>query len=199
MSDKISTADMVYNYTAKKLTYISSLEDSPLKAMLANLRHGIGKTPAELPQVWGIVFEQMPEELMGKYGTPSYSEWAVYIALTLYSLHQQGNDVERDNMNVKGMSLGNACARLCTDENSEKRIIGRLGKLIASSDIIGLENNLRSLVKLLKNEGIGLDYALLAKDIFLYQSVNYVDSIRLKWGRDFYRELNLKNSKKENK
>ena len=54
------------------------------------LRRGIGKMPGDIPELWNILFDGLPEELMSKVGDPSYAEWSIYTALTLYALHQQG-------------------------------------------------------------------------------------------------------------
>ena len=47
---------------------------------------------------------------------------------------------------------------------------------------------LRTFIQLLRSAEIGLDYALLAKDLFLYQWQDQVSSVRLQWGQDFYRK-----------
>ena len=48
---------------------------------------------------------------MGKDGRPSYAEWAVYTALTLFALHQQGHS---EPMNAEGEEnrLGRAVRKL---------------------------------------------------------------------------------------
>lgn len=61
------------------------------KAMLANLRRGVGHEPGELPQLFGVILLDMPEEFMSGSGIATKEEWACYIALTLYALHQQGH------------------------------------------------------------------------------------------------------------
>ena len=110
---KQTKADQVYNYTASKLNYLHSKSDSgPGKALMAIIRRGVSRKPGELPELWGLIFEGMPEELFGKKST-SYAEWAVYTALTLYALHQQGHQDEKKDehknwMYVQGISLGKA-------------------------------------------------------------------------------------------
>ena len=88
----MSKSDMVYRYTASKIEYLHSIADTGRgKMYLAELRHGIGKKPGELPSLWGLILDDMNEELKGSRCV-SNAEWAVYTALTLYALHQQGND-----------------------------------------------------------------------------------------------------------
>lgn len=88
----MSKSDMVYRYTASKIEYLHSIADTGRgKGYLAELRHGIGKKPGELPSLWWLIFDRIDEELKGSK-CASNAEWAVYTALTLYALHQQGND-----------------------------------------------------------------------------------------------------------
>jgi CRISPR system Cascade subunit CasB len=44
------------------------------KAMLANLRRGIGHEPGELPQLFGILLSDMPEDFWSKSGIDNFSE-----------------------------------------------------------------------------------------------------------------------------
>lgn len=49
----MSKSDMVYRYTASKIEYLHSIADTGRgKGYLAELRHGIGKKPGELPSLW---------------------------------------------------------------------------------------------------------------------------------------------------
>jgi CRISPR system Cascade subunit CasB len=53
-----------------------------------------------------------------------------------------------------------------------------------------MSQHLRGTVQLLRGEGISLDYARLAGDLYLYQNSNYQTDVRLRWGQDYYRKLN---------
>ena len=77
-------------YVAARLRWLQTLPEHPRKAQLADLRRGVGRTPGELPELWGAFLQDMPEELQSATGNPTYAEWAIYLALTLYALHQQG-------------------------------------------------------------------------------------------------------------
>ena len=94
------------------------MPEHPQKAALAILRRGIGRVPGDLPELWGIFLQDLPEEMQRKTGDPTREEWAVYLALTFYALHQQGHKVADLNMNQDGFSLGNAARRL-VDPNEE--------------------------------------------------------------------------------
>ena len=87
MGDTVSIRQ-VEVFTKKKISQL--LEQSGSNSgILAQLRRGIGKEPGEMPQLWGYFLQDMPEEFFGR-DEPSRAEWAVYSAVTLFSLHQQG-------------------------------------------------------------------------------------------------------------
>ncbi len=162
-----------------------ALEQSGSKAQLAQLRRGAGKSPGELPELWGVFLKNMPEELMGKDGRPSYAEWAVYTALTLFALHQQGHS---EPMHGEGEDkrLGRAARKLIHGDEEEENIRKKLSIAARSDDMTELSYQLKTLVRLLGNEDIRLDYADLAIDLYRFQFEKYADRIRLKWGQDFY-------------
>ena len=126
--------------------------------------------------------------MLSRDGEASRSEWAIYIALTLFALHQQGKDLKRESVNTKGKGLGSAVAELVKTEEDRQRVWKRFQTIATSSDVRELGYHLRSMIQLLKADGISLDYGVLAKDIFDYQDSNRVNAVRLKWGEDFYRQ-----------
>lgn len=181
----------------QKLAYLEGMKhEGAQKAQLAKLRRGVGKEPGELPELWGLLFEDVPEELLGRNGREaSPAEWALYQALTHYALHRQGSE---STMQKKDVSLGKAAAQLCESKEDEERILRRFKPLVTAQSREELAGHLRGLVQLLSAKGIGLDYALLAKHLYLFQREETLESVRLTWGRDFYRELD-KYKEKEGK
>lgn len=123
----------------------------------------------------------------------SDAEWAIYIALTLYALHQQGKDRP---MQADKVSLGQAAARLVKDEDDRERVLRRLSPVVTATSKEDLAQNLRGLVQLLKSDDIALDHARLAKEIYLFGNPDFAGNIKLAWGRDFYREK-FQNSEQE--
>ena len=82
---------MVRKYMAMRLKqWENEPNDARVKGELAQLRHGIGKKPGEVPEMWELLFNGFPEELMSRNGEPSWAEWAVSLSLCMYALHQQG-------------------------------------------------------------------------------------------------------------
>ena len=192
----VSTKE-VYGYTEMKLGQLNrNASTGAGKAVLAEIRRGVGKAPGELPKTWGILFQGMPEKMYSANGEPTRAEWAVYTALTLYALHQQGSDPAQNSMNQKDMRLGVAVSRLCrnaegryTDEDRE-RIARRFMPLATAGSMPELTHHLRAIVQLLKTEGIPLDYPALAADLYRYQFEESENQVRLQWGQDFYRYNN---------
>lgn len=130
---------------------------------------------------------------------PSYAEWAVYMALTLYAMHQQGKDVKTDNMNRENVSLGNAASELVADNDDTERIWKRLYAVASSADMQEMSYHIRALIKLLRDKDIPLDYPQLAKDLYFYQlSDESAEHIRLKWGQDFYKKRTDENKEDNN-
>ena len=165
----MSKIDDVRNYTYRQIQFlIRQKETSVGKAMLANLRRGIGKTPGELPELWGAFLNEMPSELYGNSGMPSEGEWAVYIALTLFALHQQGN---AEPVHCEKVSLGTAAARLMNEKTEEERgrILRRFGPVVTAKSMQELSHQLRGLIQLCKAKGVRLDYVQLAGDIYRFQ------------------------------
>ena len=185
--------DQVYLYTKAQILKITNSQNSGAqKAALANLRKGAGQVPGDLPQLWGTFLQDMPEIFFSFDGEPSRAEWAVYIALTLFAIHQQGHDLSNDPMYRSGSSLGSALAKLVRSEEDKERILRRFNAMATSRDIEELSHHLRTLIQILRSEDIPLDYPALAKDLYFYQNPESVSSVRLRWGQDFYKEYNTK-------
>lgn len=146
----------------QQLRRLQVLPEPQRRAELAELRRGVGRQPGDLPALWGALLADMPEQLQGSNG-PSKAEWAVYTALTLFALHQQGE--AGVSMNQPGRTLGGAVRQL-----AEKTAAGQ--DWTESS--------------VLRREEIPLDYPQLAEDLYQYQFVDGAPNVRLRWGRDLY-------------
>lgn len=193
--------DEVAKYVGNKISTLAGskkqLETCVSKARLAQLRRGINRKPGEIPELWGLFLQDLPEELMRNNGEPSYAEWAIYTALTLFALHQQGNS---EPMNVSGEEnrLGSAVARLVRTKGDEERVGFKMSLVANSDDMIELSYRLKNVIQLLRSENIKLDYVDLAKDLYVFQFTDSADKVRLKWGQDFYRNITDDDRKEEN-
>ena len=164
------------------------------KAHLANLRRGVGKIPGEMPELWGVFLESIPERWMRKDGIPSKEEWAIYISLTMFALHQQGHEC---SMHLEGESLGKAVKKLVdyTLEGDEERVLRRFHPLVTATDMLEASHHLRGLIQLLRSKEIALDYGQLAEDLVYFQFIDRKKKVQLRWGQDFYRNYKKEEEK----
>lgn len=190
----ISKEEQIRRYADKQLTWLAQhREESAGRAALAQLRRGVGRAPGELPQLWGSFLSGLPEEMYGFRGTPSHEEWAIYTALTLYALHQQG---QSRCMNEENVSLGAAAGKLIgsDDPAAEHRIWKRVCSAAQADDMTELAYRLRQFISLLKAAGVGLDYVKLSGDLYDFQFPERADRVRLRWGEDFFRRKKESNN-----
>lgn len=178
------------DYVSKRLDALAQLAEHPQKAVLAKLRRGVGRAPGDLPELWGFFLEGLPEKWESRGGPPSREEWAIYLALTLYALHQQGRSTREvgENMHKKGESLGRAVRKLLDpgEAPEDSSVLRRFNALATARDMPERVHYLRGIVQLLRAKGIPLDYAQLAVDLYLLQSPESAARVRLRWGENFY-------------
>ena len=182
----------IENFVGGKIHILQAEADSGGgKAMLANLRQGIGHEPGELPQLWGILLSDMPEKFQSESGKATKEEWVCYVTFTLYALHQQGYDTRSQKMHSdEEISIGTAMVNLIAtydgDPNAEQRMVQKLRTLATSADMKELSYHLRGIVQLLKSNSISLNYKKLAGDLYEMQFQEGKKRVCLKWGQDFY-------------
>jgi CRISPR system Cascade subunit CasB len=153
-------------------------DDTPhSRASLAKLRRGIGRSLDESPELFGEVFPGFP--LPGN----AYAENAVFIALSLYAFHKQGQD---SSMNIEKMSIGKAMRGLVRGEDNEEAINSRFDRILTSNNIEELAVHLRGVIGLLKREGVGFDYSFFASDLYYFQQEDKRRKVIGDWGRDYY-------------
>lgn len=128
------------------------------------------------------------------------AEEALHLAVTTWALHQQSH---RDmDTHISGYGLGRSVRALMSkaapaaegagaaavksapelDEPVRRRFV-RVGTA-TSLDILG--QRLREIVLLLRKDGVPLDYALLADQLYWWQLPSAQAGIRREWGRDFH-------------
>jgi CRISPR system Cascade subunit CasB len=184
----IDEAKQIKAFIKQKIMGLSgNNNDSAVRAILANLRRGVGKKPGSIPILWSIILDGLPGELTGKEIEPTYGEWAAYTTLTLFALHQQGKDILTQCMSKEEETLGLALRKLVQSEDEEKRVKRRFDAAATAESLEELSHHLRGLIQLLKAKDIPLDYPALASDLFYFQFSDVRDTVRLRWGHDFYR------------
>lgn len=192
--------DELRQYVNKQIARLQVMPEHPQKAALANLRRGVGRVPGDIPEIWGLYLQNMPEEWMSLTGEPTREEWAIYLAVTLYALHQQGHSMQSEQMCAQGVSLGKAMQRLALLEDrkvdggiefrlAESSAQKRLAMLATATNISEVAHHMRGVVQLLRAKGIPMDYPQLAIDLYWLQFPEAVAKVRLRWGQDFYRYI----------
>ena len=194
----------IYSFVQSKIAELNE-GSSWSRAMLAKLRRGVGKIPGELPDILGYMLIGAPEKWDSFDGKPSKEELAVYNALTLYALHQQGKTEimnisgKDENGKGSGASFGTACGRLVKAGSENLTAIKkRFDAVITSIDFNEFVYHARGIIQLLKSNDITFDYPRFAEDMYRFQFAEQQNRIRLKWGEDFYRVIHKINIIGEN-
>ena len=183
-------AKQVAGLVERRIRQIQGMPEHPRGAALANLRRGIGRTPGELPELWGSFLQEMPPEFFNQNGNATAAEWAVYLALALFALHQHS---QGKSMCADGAGIGQAVRRLSNKQKEDPQESGafkRFSALITSDTIEEVSHHLRGLIQLLKREGLPLDYPQLAFDLFELQFPDSAPRVKLRWGQDYYHQSN---------
>lgn len=179
----------VRQYVKNRIQWLQDMPEHPRKAALANLRRGIGRIPGDMPELWGMYLQDLPESMQRESGYPTREEWAVYLSLTLYAMHQQGHSLPADSMNQEGERFGRCVRKLIPSEErpEDSSILRRFNALATAADMQECAHYLRGVIQLLRAESIPLDYPQLAWDLYELQLPDLAPRVRLRWGQDFYR------------
>ena len=51
---------LIRSYVARRLGWLQTQAEHPQKAILANLRRGVGHAPGDLPELWGVLLQDFP-------------------------------------------------------------------------------------------------------------------------------------------
>lgn len=199
MSEQENKSAMIRNFVAAKLEWLHKMPENAYRAELANLRRGAGKKPGDLPELWGTILQNMPEEFYGKNGEASKEEWAVYTVLTTFAVHQQGHS--QSEWMSTDCPFGSAVCRLAPndDEDELERVLRRFNAFATSADIEEASHYLRGLAQLLRGADMPFDYPALAVDLYYFQFPESAPKFRLKWGQDFYRVKKKENTEENTK
>ncbi|KAB1139358.1 type I-E CRISPR-associated protein Cse2/CasB [Micromonospora sp. AMSO12t] len=153
---------------------------------LARLRRGIGRAPG-----FDYTLErylQVPEDLLGYRpaddAVATDAEYAMHDAVTLYALHQQSR---RERMHMDGRGLGQALAELVRVSAGPDGVRRRFAALGTASTYHEGIYHLRSLITMLREPQIPLDYGLLADDLQTLRLPTGRPQVQAIWGREFFR------------
>ncbi|MEU3281429.1 type I-E CRISPR-associated protein Cse2/CasB [Streptomyces antibioticus] len=161
-------------------------------AELAALRSGSGREAGTVAAMWAFHRTRMEFAWRDK-GALTRDLVAEHAALTLFARHQQ---THVRPMHVAGNSPGTAAGLLAQKaaaggegKSATAALERRFGVLLTSADVDELVLHLRSLVPLLNQAGVGLDYDLLRDALRAWDDPRRPDaaaSLRQNWDRDFH-------------
>ncbi|MFE7961201.1 type I-E CRISPR-associated protein Cse2/CasB [Streptomyces sp. NPDC057413] len=161
-------------------------------AELAALRSGTGREPGTVAAMWPFHRTRMASQWRNK-GSLTRDLAAEHTALTLFARHQQTHD---RRMHIAGTSPGTAAGMLvrkaAVDSEGKAATAAlerRFGTLLTSADTDELAMHLRSLVPLLNQAQVGLDYDLLRTALRTWDDPRRPDAattFRQRWDRDFH-------------
>lgn len=188
MASRKEEADLVYQATDKIIGRLAgSLETPKTRADLANIRKSINGSTSQNMNTWGILFENLPVESLGRGPDLNNVEKVTLTTLQLYALHQQGRktpaqvkqkEEEFDNL---GQSL-----RALRTEDHKVSIDRRFNVMVTSTSFEELTHHLRQLIKLLKSRTeAGINYPKLGQDLYYFAS-GYQERVRSNWSRAYY-------------
>lgn len=188
--------DTFGGFVAAKVTGLQDgylRESSYAVAVLARLRRAVGREPAAdftiLEQT--RVAEDYLEHRWHSDDEVTHTEQAMHSALTLYAVHQQS--IRDLPMHRDGIGLGAAVALLAQQATSPDAVHRRFAALGTATTYASVTTHLRSLVRLLRDTRIPLDYGVLAEDLVTLQKPWGPAQVRGRWGRDFYRQPDPRN------
>ncbi|MFE6663963.1 type I-E CRISPR-associated protein Cse2/CasB [Streptomyces sp. NPDC057697] len=183
-------------------TYVAQLQfryfkdDPAAVAEMAQLRRGAGKRAHEIPELWGFDALEKLAELMPKAASGSArredAEEAVFLASTLWALHQQSRPGQKTH--VRGKDLGGAVRALIrlkkaeSADEEESPLRKRLVRVGTAESFPSVAVRLREIVTLLRSvsEPPPLDYARLAGQLYQWQDRSARAGVQREWGREFH-------------
>lgn len=183
-----SNEEQVETFVRSCISRMARSSKPAVAAQLATLRRGVGKEPGSQPQLWDLTLANLPIALQGTDSRPSVGERVIHTVLTLFALHQQGSDIDIAYVSESGISIGKAVRQMVKQNPQREEAIKRRFTVAVTSDSNEeLAWHLRGLVQMLRSNGLMLDYPRLARELYRFHFVDRRDSVRLNWGRDFYR------------
>jgi CRISPR system Cascade subunit CasB len=194
MADK-SQADRIYELVKRKNEMLKN-DSAYARATLARLRRGVGVDIGNFPDAWDVLLDGLDDDMTSRDGTATRSEIAIYTALTLFAVHQQGKYPAY--MGGGKDSFGAAVKRLIAPDGSNASAVKRrFDTVITSGDYKELSHHARGLINLLRSKDVPLNYARFAKDIYWFQFPDVAGKIKLSWGEDYYRRPKADQKEKE--
>ena len=212
VDDRKQAVGRYANYRIGKLQYAYTAQSSSVaRAHLALLRRGIDDGRVRWMNVGFDLYEDWPQDTLGN---PAFDNdanivtetWAIAAALQMYALHQQsksqgmawmpdhkdtGNGAEakqRARSERFRHSFGHACRMIDADQDGSKvtPVLRRLQIMEDAPDLDGIRHQLYSLIRMMRNQDVKLDYQAFAQDLYLLELPGRRASVFHRWARQYY-------------
>ncbi|PZM98313.1 MAG: type I-E CRISPR-associated protein Cse2/CasB [Actinobacteria bacterium] len=160
-------------------------KDRYVVAVMAHLRAALTTPPGYDYTI--LSYTRVPDTFLStEYrDAATKEEQAKHLALALYAVHQQS--IYDQPMHRDGVGLGTAISQLSRAAASEEAVRRRFAALGTAISFDEASYHLRSLIRLLRDKRIAIDYGLLADDLLALQSADGRARVRALWGREYYR------------
>lgn len=157
------------------------------KRILANVRVAPSMSSTKARALWPLMMKYMDKEWLSTTGVPTKNENAIYSAIRMYALYQQGQDNLVDGTEKQFFE---ALRELRNgDEDQQIALDRRVEAILSATEFSSLMKDLVQIQGIMKsryNEKI--DYAKLANDLYWFQ-VNFesMNRVKLVWGQMYFR------------
>lgn len=126
---------------------------------------------------------------------------AISGAMQLYARHQQGrirpmalvppaDEPDQISKTQRDRSFGWSCRQIKFDLEDSHGIRRRMQGIEAASDFSGVMHYARTLIDLMRDAEVRVDYGLFARDLYLLQYPDLRDRVFREWARDYYMSSN---------
>ena len=212
VDDRKQAVGRYANYRIGKLQYAYTVQVSSVaRAHLALLRRGIDDGRVRWMNVGFDLYEDWPQDTLGNPvldNDPNIvtETRAIATALQMYALHQQskshgmawmpehkgtGNNTEAKQLarsERSRYSFGHACRVIDANQDGSKAtpVLRRLQIMEDVPDFDGIRHQLYSLIRMMRNQDVKLDYQAFAQDLYLLQLPGRRASVFHRWARQYY-------------
>ncbi len=196
MDEERKSIDAVMRKIIAEIEPIKNLGSG--KALLAGIRDSIGKELANAPQVWPLLFANLPEEHLGDKARITAEENAIYLSLQIYAVMQQGSSKPEREEEKATRNIGESLRALRGDESKTKAMDERFNTMVTAGSFEELSHYLRQMIKILKanTANPSVNYPRLANDLFWMQKGKQ-DNILMDWARAYYQPFQKNTVEKE--
>lgn len=133
---------------------------------------------ASLRRHWSPATRHQAFPVLGRLGAIGRLPQSTVAAL--FAVHPQ---------HAAGTGIGRAALRMGERKDGEHPYDRHFRRLLACDDLDDLAPQLYRLVKRLERDGIGIDYALLLRDLRLW-AAGHAEMIKTDWAKDFWQAPN---------